>query len=264
MTGFGAIQLAIYLAVVLVAARLLGAYMARVYDGNVPVVGRAFSACERLICQACRIDPAQEMGWKTYASSVLAFGLVAFLATYAPQRWQGQLPLNPAELPAVPPDLAFNTAASFSTNTNWQAYGGETTMSHFTQTAALAVQNFVSAATGMAVLVALARGLGRRQGTLGNYWVDLVRGTLFILLPGAPAARPHKRRCPQAGGSPAERNDRRGGHRSCALATWFWWKPQNRSPRMAKLSRAWPWSTKAPSRERARRWFETAPATAVR
>ena len=124
------------------------------------------------------------MGWRQYAVAVLLFNAVGFLAVYALLRLQGVLPLNPQGFPANTPDLAFNTAASFASNTNWQSYGGETTMSYLSQMLGLTVQNFVSAASGMAVLVALIRGLARRSAaTIGNFWFDLVRSTVYILLP---------------------------------------------------------------------------------
>src|SRR5437762_5657849 len=124
------------------------------------------------------------MGWKTYAATMLLFNLAGLLAVYGLQRVQGVLPLNPQQFGAVSPDSSFNTAVSFATNTNWQGYGGETTMSYLTQMLALTVQNFVSAATGMAVLVAFIRGLARQTvHTIGNFWVDLTRTTLYILLP---------------------------------------------------------------------------------
>src|SRR5690349_12493013 len=124
------------------------------------------------------------MGWKTYAIAMLLFNLCGFLAVYALQRLQGVLPLNPQSLGAVTPDSSFNTAVSFMTNTNWQGYGGETAMSYLSQMLGLAVQNFVSAATGMAIMVALIRGIARRSAqTIGNFWVDLTRTTLYILLP---------------------------------------------------------------------------------
>src|SRR6266436_3184305 len=124
------------------------------------------------------------MGWKTYAVTMLIFNLAGVLAVYGLQRVQGVLPLNPQQFGAVSPDSSFNTAVSFATNTNWQGYGGETTMSYLTQMLGLTVQNFVSAAAGMAVLVAMIRGVARRSSaTVGNFWVDLTRTTLYILLP---------------------------------------------------------------------------------
>src|SRR5206468_6989667 len=126
----------------------------------------------------------QEQGWKAYTVALLLFNVIGILVVYCLQRLQALLPLNPQELGAVTPDSSFNTAISFGTNTNWQGYGGETTMSYLTQMLGLGVQNFLSAATGMTVLVALIRGLARRTvQTIGNFWVDLTRSTLYILLP---------------------------------------------------------------------------------
>jgi K+-transporting ATPase ATPase A chain len=184
MTGNGILQLAFYLVVLLALAKPLGAYMARVYEGRAFVLDRPLGWLERLIYRASGVVPGAEMGWKAYALTMLLFNLAGLLAVYALQRLQGVLPLNPAGLEAVSPDSSFNTAASFATNTNWQGYGGETTMSYLTQMLALTVQNFVSAATGMAVAVALIRGFARRSAeTIGNFWVDLTRTTLYILLP---------------------------------------------------------------------------------
>jgi len=184
MTANGVLQLVFYLVVLLVLAKPLGAYMARVYEGRPIVLGRALGWLERLIYRMSGVSPKAEMGWKTYALTMLIFNLAGLLAVYALQRLQGVLPLNPAGLGAVSPDSSFNTAVSFATNTNWQGYGGETTMSYLTQMLALTVQNFVSAATGMAVAAALIRGFARRSaGTIGNFWVDLTRTTLYILLP---------------------------------------------------------------------------------
>ena len=184
MTANGIVQLALYLVVLLALAKPLGAYMARVYEGRPIVLDRALGWLERLIYKASGVAPEAEMGWKTYALTMLLFNLAGVLAVYALQRLQGVLPLNPAGLGAVSPDSSFNTAVSFATNTNWQGYGGETTMSYLTQMLALTVQNFVSAATGMAVVVALIRGFARRSAeTIGNFWVDLTRSTLYILLP---------------------------------------------------------------------------------
>jgi potassium-transporting ATPase potassium-binding subunit len=184
MTANGILQLAFYLIVLLALAKPLGAYMARVYEGRPIVLERALGWLERLIYKASGVAPEAEMGWKTYALTMLLFNLAGVLAVYALQRLQGVLPLNPAGLGAVSPDSSFNTAVSFATNTNWQGYGGETTMSYLTQMLELTVQNFVSAATGMAVVVALIRGFARRSTeTIGNFWVDLTRSTLYILLP---------------------------------------------------------------------------------
>jgi len=184
MTANGVLQLVFYLVVLLVLAKPLGAYMARVYEGRRVALDRALGWLERLIYRVSGISPKAEMGWKTYALTMLIFNLAGILAVYALQRLQGVLPLNPAGLGAVSPDSSFNTAVSFATNTNWQGYGGETTMSYLTQMLALTVQNFMSAASGMAVAVALIRGFARRSAeTIGNFWVDLTRTTLYILLP---------------------------------------------------------------------------------
>ncbi|HWO09662.1 MAG TPA: potassium-transporting ATPase subunit KdpA, partial [Polyangiaceae bacterium] len=184
MTTQAVVQLCIYFGVLLVLSKPLGLYMARVYEGDPTWLGRWFGPCERLCHRIAGVRADEEMGWKRYAVSMLAFNLVGLLVVYALQRLQGALPLNPQALPATTPDLAFNTAVSFATNTNWQSYGGETTLSYLTQMLGLTVQNFVSAASGMAVLVALARGLTRRSSAaIGNFWVDLVRGTLLILVP---------------------------------------------------------------------------------
>jgi len=184
MTGNGILQLAFYLIVLIALAKPLGAYMARVYEGRPIGLDRALGWLERLVYKAAGIAPELEMGWKTYALAMLLFNLAGVLTVYALQRLQGVLPLNPAGLGAVSPDSSFNTAVSFATNTNWQGYGGETTMSYLTQMLALTVQNFVSAATGMAVAVALIRGFARRSAaTIGNFWVDLTRSTLYILMP---------------------------------------------------------------------------------
>ena len=184
MTANGVLQLVVYLVVLLVLAKPLGAYMARVYEGRRVGLDRALGWLERLIYRVSGISPKAEMGWKTYALTMLIFNLAGLLAVYALQRLQGVLPLNPAGLGAVSSDSSFNTAVSFATNTNWQGYGGESTMSYLTQMLALTVQNFVSAATGMAVAAALIRGFARRSAeTIGNFWVDLTRTTLYILLP---------------------------------------------------------------------------------
>jgi K+-transporting ATPase ATPase A chain len=159
--------------------------MARVYESK-PLFGidKILGPLERLIYRLCGVRASDEMSWKSYAVAVLLFNVLGLLAVYLLQRVQGTLPLNPAGMAAVAPDLSFNTAVSFATNTNWQSYGGESTLSYLTQMLALTVQNFVSAATGMAVLVAMIRGFVRRQASnIGNFWVDLTRTTLYILIP---------------------------------------------------------------------------------
>jgi K+-transporting ATPase ATPase A chain len=184
MTALGAVQLVVYVGVLLALAKPLGIYMARVYEGRPMFLGRALGPVERVLYRLSAVRADDEMDWKRYALAMLLFNVLGFFFLYALQRLQGVLPANPAHLPAVGPDLSFNTAISFVTNTNWQSYSGETTMSDLTQMFGLAVQNFLSAASGMAVLVALIRGFARRTvSTVGNFWVDTVRGTLYILLP---------------------------------------------------------------------------------
>ncbi|HEY1012956.1 MAG TPA: potassium-transporting ATPase subunit KdpA [Herpetosiphonaceae bacterium] len=184
MTANGYVQIILFLGALLALVKPLGWYMARVFQGQPVGLDRALGPAERLLYRLMGVKAGDEMGWKPYAIAVLVFNLVGLLAVYAVQRFQAALPLNPAGLGAVTPDSSFNTAISFASNTNWQGYGGETTMSYLTQMLALTVQNFVSAATGMAVLVALIRGLARRSAsTIGNFWVDLTRSTLYILLP---------------------------------------------------------------------------------
>jgi K+-transporting ATPase ATPase A chain len=184
MSAASWLQFVALIVVLLVTAIPLGRYMARVY-GDGPAPGdRVFLPLERVVYRLCRIDPATEQRWTTYAYSLLGFSIFSFLAVYAMQRLQGLLPVNPVGLPAVVPHLSFNTAVSFMTNTNWQSYGGESTMSHLTQMLGLTVQNFVSAAAGMATVAALIRGLSRRRAsTIGNFWVDLTRSTIRILIP---------------------------------------------------------------------------------
>jgi potassium-transporting ATPase potassium-binding subunit len=184
MTTNAFVQIALYLVVLLTLAKPLGAFMARVYDGKATVLDPLMRPLERLIYRLCGVHPEEGMPWKTYAIAMLLFNALGMLVVYALQRLQGWLPLNPQGLGAVSPDSSFNTAMSFATNTNWQGYGGESTMSYFTQMVALAVQNFVSAAAGMAVLIPLIRGFRQRTSSdVGNFWVDLTRTVLYILLP---------------------------------------------------------------------------------
>jgi K+-transporting ATPase ATPase A chain len=184
MTANGIFQLVLYVVVLLALAKPLGVYMARVYEGKRIALDRLLGWLERLVYRLCGVRPAEEMGWKPYAVAMLLFNFLGLLAVYLLQRVQGGLPLNPQALGAVSPDSSFNTAVSFATNTNWQGYGGETTMSYLTQMLGLTVQNFVSAASGMATLAAFIRGFARRSAeTIGNFWVDLTRTTLYILLP---------------------------------------------------------------------------------
>jgi K+-transporting ATPase ATPase A chain len=184
VTGNGFAQLALYVVVLLLLAKPLGLYMARVYQGQGIGLDRVLGRLERLIYRLAGVRPDAEQGWKAYTVAMLLFNFVGIVVVYLLQRLQGVLPLNPQGLAAVSPDSSFNTAVSFGTNTNWQGYGGETTMSYLTQMLGLTVQNFVSAAAGMATLTAFIRGLARRSAeTIGNFWVDLTRTTLYILLP---------------------------------------------------------------------------------
>jgi K+-transporting ATPase ATPase A chain len=178
------LQLAVLVGALFVTTPLLGLYMARVLGGGSAPGDRFFLPIERAIYRVTGVDPNREQRWNVYALSLLAFSAVSVIGLYLLQRLQGSLPLNPTDVAGVPPALAFNTAASFVTNTNWQNYGGESTMSHLTQMAGLTVQNFVSAAVGIAVAVALVRGLVRgRSETIGNFWADLTRSTTRVLLP---------------------------------------------------------------------------------
>jgi len=184
MSSNGYLQLVFYVVVLIALAKPLGAYMARIYEDRPAVLNRIGAPVERLLYRVSGVDPAREMRWTEYAIAMLVFNFLGFLAVYALQRFQGVLPLNPQAFGAVSPDSSFNTAVSFITNTNWQGYGGESTMSYLTQMLGLTVQNFVSAASGMATLVAFARGFSRKSAqTIGNFWVDMTRSTLYILLP---------------------------------------------------------------------------------
>jgi K+-transporting ATPase ATPase A chain len=184
MIGNLVLQCVLYLVVLLALAKPLGEFFARVLSGQHTFLTPALGWLERLTYKASGVDPQREMKWTEYALVVLIFNALGLLAVYALQRLQGMLPLNPAGLGAISPDSSWNTAVSFASNTNWQGYGGESTMSYFTQMVALAVQNFVSAATGIAVLAALIRAFARKQtATIGNFWADLTRSTLYILLP---------------------------------------------------------------------------------
>ncbi len=184
MNLYSWIQLVVYFVALLALAKPLGLFIARVYQGERTFLDPVLRPVERLVYRIAGVDPAQDMDWKVYAIAVMVFNVIGLLVVYAIQRLQGALPLNPAGLGTVSPDSSWNTATSFATNTNWQGYGGETTMTYFTQMIALAVQNFVSAATGMAVLIALIRGIARHTTKgIGNFWVDLTRSTLYILLP---------------------------------------------------------------------------------
>ena len=184
MTENALTQFAIYMLTLLTLAKPLGWYMACIYQNQPIGLNRWLTSVENFIYRLSRINPNEEMRWTDYAIAVLAFNLLGILSVFTLQRLQSILPFNPQQLPDVNPDLAFNTAISFATNTNWQAYSGELSMSYLTQMLGLTVQNFLSAATGMAVLAAFSRGFTRRNSnTLGNFWVDLTRSALYILLP---------------------------------------------------------------------------------
>jgi len=184
MDTFGLLQILLFLVVLLALVKPLGWYMARVYEGKPIGLDRVLGPLERLVYRLCDVDPHKEVGWKRYALGALAFNAAGFVFLYGLQRVQYYLPVNPEHLAAVKTHTAFNTAVSFVTNTNWQSYGGETTMSYLTQMLGMTVQNFVSAATAMAVLIAMIRGFVRRNSeTIGNFWVDMTRSVLYILLP---------------------------------------------------------------------------------
>jgi K+-transporting ATPase ATPase A chain len=184
MTAAGGFQILLLLAAVLAVTRPLGLYMARVFSGEPTLLGPALRRVEQTIYRLTGVDETREMRWTEYVAALLTFSVVSMLLLYLILRVQQWLPLNPQGFPAVAPDLAFNTAASFTTNTNWQAYSGESTMSYLTQMAGLASHNFLSAAAGMAVAIAFIRGVARKErDELGNFWVDFTRATLWVLLP---------------------------------------------------------------------------------
>jgi potassium-transporting ATPase potassium-binding subunit len=184
MTLNGWLQIALYVGLLLLCVKPLGLYMARVFNGERTFIDPVLRPVERLIYAVSGVDPRQEQHWTTYTAAMLLFSLASFVQLYALQRLQHVLPLNPQGFDPPSPDSAFNTAVSFTSNTNWQSYSGESTMSYLSQMAGLTVQNFVSAAVGIVLAVALIRGFARRSAqTVGNFWVDLVRTTLWILLP---------------------------------------------------------------------------------
>ena len=184
MTSRDYLQVGIYIATLLFAAPFLGSFMARVFQGERTWLSPVLGPVERITYKLSGIKPSAEMNWKQYAFALLVFNLIGFLIVFALQLWQSKLPLNPQKLPDVPLLLALNTAISFMTNTNWQAYSGESTLSYLVQLLGLNVQNFVSAATGFAALLAMIRGLSSKgSDSLGNFWVDLTRATLYVLLP---------------------------------------------------------------------------------
>jgi K+-transporting ATPase ATPase A chain len=186
MTGIGVLEIAVFFAVLILVTKPLGLFMARVFQGQRTFLHPVMRPLERLVYKLCGIREEVEQRWTHYAGGVLAFSFLAFLFVYLLQRLQGYLPFNPQGFGGklISPDLAYNTAISFLTNTNWQAYNPETTVSYLVQMAALAVQNFASAAVGMAVAVAMIRGFAReKSASVGNFWVDLTRATLYVLLP---------------------------------------------------------------------------------
>ncbi len=186
MTSIGVLQIGIFFALILITAKPLGTFMARVFEGQRTFLHPVLRWLEVLTYKVSGVKEDVEQRWTTYTASLLSFSIFGFLIVYLLQRAQGFLPFNPAHFGAdkIPPDLAFNTATSFVTNTNWQAYAGEATVSYFVQMAALAVQNFASAAAGIAVAVALIRGFARTEKkTVGNFWVDVTRATVYVLLP---------------------------------------------------------------------------------
>jgi K+-transporting ATPase ATPase A chain len=185
MTANGWFQILLFLLLIFLVAKPMGIFMVRVFNREKTFMDPVLRPIERLLYRVTGVDENQEMRWTEYAISVLLFSMASMVVLYLIQRLQGFLPFNPQKFGAVtPPHLAFNTAASFTTNTNWQAYAGETTMSYFTQMAGLAYHNFVSAAAGIALAIAFIRGIARRQmQTIGNFWVDLVRSSLWVLLP---------------------------------------------------------------------------------
>src|SRR6476620_5327693 len=184
MTLNGWLQILFFLLAIFLVTPILGGYMARVFARKSTFLDPLVRPLERLLYRLTGVDESREMRWTEYSVALLLFSVVSMLVLYVMQRAQGVLPFNPQGFGGVAPDLAFNTAASFTTNTNWQAYSGESTMSYFTQMAGLAYHNFMSAAAGIAVAIAFVRGIAQKEkDTIGNFWVDLVRGLLWVLLP---------------------------------------------------------------------------------
>jgi K+-transporting ATPase ATPase A chain len=190
MTAIGWIQIVVFFLVILAITKPVGVFLYRVYESDGRPLPRTFGRVERGLLRLCGLKDPKEQTWREYTIAMLVFSATGLVVTFLIQRLQGGLPLNPQHLPNVHPALAFNTAASFTTNTNWQSYAGETTMSYLTQMSGLAWHNFTSAAVGMGVALAVARGLTRRPGldgpkTLGNFWVDLIRGLVYVLIPAS-------------------------------------------------------------------------------
>jgi K+-transporting ATPase ATPase A chain len=191
MTSIGILQILVFFGLILLVTKPVGLFMSRLFQGERTFLHPVLRPIEALVYRLCGVREGEEQRWTQYAASLLSFSLFAFLFVYALQRLQGHLPLNPQGFGAaqVPPDLAFNTAISFTTNTNWQGYSGESTLSYLVQMAGLAVQNFVSAAAGIAVAIAVIRGFARQEtDRIGNFWVDVTRATLYVLMPIAIVA----------------------------------------------------------------------------
>ena len=189
MTANGLLQILIFFVAIFLLTKPLGGYMTRVFAGERTFLSPILRPLEKLFYRVAGVDPDEEQRWTTYAIAMLLFNLAGFVLLYAMERLQASLPLNPQGMTNVAPDLAFNTAVSFVTNTNWQNYGGETTMSYLIQMAGLTVHNFVSAATGIALALVFIRGFSRNSAkTLGNFWADLTRCVLYVLLPIAIVA----------------------------------------------------------------------------
>ena len=184
MNSYEWLQTALLFVVLLALVKPLGSFMAKVFQGERTFLSPVMAPCEKLIYRISGVKPEEEMGWQRYAAAMLLFNLALFVSLFIMLLTQHLLPLNPQKVPAFTWQLALNTAVSFTTNTNWQAYGGEQAASYFTQMAGLAVHNFVSAATGIAIAIAVIRGFVRRKTSLlGNFWVDMTRAILYILLP---------------------------------------------------------------------------------
>lgn len=184
MNANGVLQILLFFGIVVLLIKPLGGFIARVFNGERTFLHRVLGPVERLIYRVCGIDPSAEQHWTVYTAAMIAFSMCSVIVLYLLQRVQGVLPFNPQALPGVAPDLAFNTAVSFVSNTNWQSYSGETTMSYLAQMAGLTVQNFASAAVGIAIAIVLIRGFSRHSAkTVGNFWADLVRGVLYVLMP---------------------------------------------------------------------------------
>src|SRR5665213_1840524 len=186
MTTNGVLQIVVYFLIVLALAKPMGTFMAKLFEGKRTFLHRVFRPLETLTYKLIGVNEETEQRWTQYTAALLAFSIFSFLFVYLLQRLQGVLPLNPQGFGAAQttPDLSFNTAVSFVTNTNWQAYSGESTLSYLVQMAALTVQNFASAAAGIAIAIAVTRGFARQQmNSIGNFWVDLTRATVYILLP---------------------------------------------------------------------------------